>query len=123
MSLPRCAWQSILPSGNKRAKTCWERCATPVPAGILIPMADPAHIVPRRTVLKAATAATAVTAATGAALAAAAPATAASAAFRHGVASGDPLPDGILLWTRVTPTPDAVPGSGRGADVTVRWQV
>jgi alkaline phosphatase D len=87
-------------------------------------MADPAHIVPRRTVLKAATAATT---ATGVALAAAAPATGArvtaSAAFRHGVASGDPLPDGILLWTRVTPTPDATPGSGRGADVTVRWQV
>src|SRR4051812_43987022 len=85
-------------------------------------MADPAHIVPRRTVLKVASVATA---ATGAGLAAAAPATgaAASATFRHGVASGDPLPDGILLWTRVTPTPDAVPGSGRGADVTVRWQV
>jgi alkaline phosphatase D len=24
-------------------------------------------------------------------------------AFLHGVASGDPLPDGIVLWTRVTP--------------------
>ncbi|MGH3734080.1 MAG: alkaline phosphatase D family protein [Micromonosporaceae bacterium] len=43
--------------------------------------------------------------------------------FRHGVASGDPLPDGILLWTRVTPTPDAVPGSGLGEQVTVTWQV
>jgi alkaline phosphatase D len=32
-------------------------------------------------------------------------------------------PDGILLWTRVTPTPDAVPGSGRGADTAVRWEV
>lgn len=29
--------------------------------------------------------------------------------FQHGVASGDPLPDGILLWTRVTPTPAATP--------------
>src|SRR5262245_48603225 len=85
-------------------------------------MADPAHIVPRRTVLKAAGVATA---ATGAGLAAAAPATGATAnaTFRHGVASGDPLPDGILLWTRVTPSPDAVPGSGLGADVTVAWQV
>lgn len=34
-----------------------------------------------------------------------------------------PPPDGILLWTRVTPTPDAVPGSGRGADTAVRWEV
>ena len=41
-------------------------------------------------------------------------------AFLHGVASGDPLPDGILLWTRVTPTADAVPGSGQGPEpVTV----
>ncbi|MFI9718752.1 alkaline phosphatase D family protein [Streptomyces sp. NPDC052396] len=44
-------------------------------------------------------------------------------AFLHGVASGDPLPDGILLWTRVTPAPDAVPGSGRGPAVEVGWQV
>ncbi|WP_371496473.1 alkaline phosphatase [Kitasatospora sp. NBC_00374] len=43
--------------------------------------------------------------------------------FLHGLASGDPLPDGILLWTRVTPTPDAVPGSGRGPDVEVGWQL
>ncbi|MFF5717172.1 alkaline phosphatase D family protein [Streptomyces buecherae] len=44
-------------------------------------------------------------------------------AFPHGVASGDPLPDGVLLWTRVTPSPDAVPGSGRGAAVEVSWEV
>ncbi len=44
-------------------------------------------------------------------------------AFAHGVASGDPLPDGVLLWTRVTPSPDAVPGSGRGAAVEVTWEV
>ncbi len=44
-------------------------------------------------------------------------------AFLHGVASGDPLPDGILLWTRITPSPDAVPGSGLGPDVQVSWQV
>src|SRR5262245_8436106 len=25
--------------------------------------------------------------------------------FSHGVASGDPLPDGIVLWTRVSPEP------------------
>ncbi|MDQ8701527.1 alkaline phosphatase D family protein [Streptomyces sp. LHD-70] len=44
-------------------------------------------------------------------------------AFLHGVASGDPLPDGVLLWTRVTPTAEAVPGSGNGPDTTVRWEI
>ncbi|MGC0341483.1 alkaline phosphatase D family protein [Streptomyces sp. SLBN-8D4] len=74
----------------------------------------------RRTVVKAA-AATAVLAAP---LAAAWPAGAAEApAFLHGVASGDPLPDGILLWTRVTPTAEAVPGSGLGPDTEVGWVV
>ena len=37
--------------------------------------------------------------------------------FRHGVASGDPLTDRVILWTRTTPrveTPSAVP---------VRWIV
>src|SRR6266540_5495494 len=43
--------------------------------------------------------------------------------FLHGVASGDPLPTCVVLWTRVTPTPDALPGSGTGPVVTVRWQV
>lgn len=43
--------------------------------------------------------------------------------FAHGVASGDPLPDAVLLWTRVTPTPDATPGSGVGPTVTVSWEV
>lgn len=43
--------------------------------------------------------------------------------FAHGVASGDPLPDAILLWTRVTPTPDATPGSGVGPTVSVTWEV
>nr|WP_203723160.1 alkaline phosphatase D family protein [Streptomyces coelicoflavus] len=58
-------------------------------------------------------------------LAAALPAGAADAApaFLHGVASGDPLPDGILLWTRVTPVPEAVPGSGTGPDTEVSWIV
>jgi alkaline phosphatase D len=75
----------------------------------------------RRTVVKAA-AAGAVLAAP---LAAALPAGAADAApaFLHGVASGDPLPDGILLWTRVTPTPEAIPGSGAGPDTEVSWVV
>ncbi|MFH9428915.1 alkaline phosphatase D family protein [Streptomyces sp. NPDC017615] len=75
----------------------------------------------RRTVVKAA-AATAVLAGP---LASALPARAATAApvFRHGVASGDPLPDGVLLWTRVTPVPEAVPGSGVGPDTEVGWVV
>ncbi|WP_143218884.1 alkaline phosphatase D family protein [Actinokineospora bangkokensis] len=54
----------------------------------------------------------------GAASAAAGP-----AQFAHGVASGDPLPGGVLLWTRVTPTPEATPGSGVGPEVDVRWEV
>ncbi|MET7956723.1 alkaline phosphatase D family protein [Streptomyces sp. NPDC005317] len=74
----------------------------------------------RRTVVKAA----AATAVAGSVLAAATSARAAGGpAFLHGVASGDPLPDGILLWTRVTPAPDAVPGSGLGADTPVVWEI
>ncbi|MGI5449295.1 alkaline phosphatase D family protein [Streptomyces sp. CA-243310] len=44
-------------------------------------------------------------------------------AFLHGIASGDPLPDGVLLWTRVTPSPEAVPGSGLGPATAVGWEV
>ena len=39
------------------------------------------------------------------------------------MASGDPTPDRVVLWTRVTPTEAAQPGSGKGPRVTVRWQV
>ena len=39
----------------------------------------------------------------------------AGASFVHGVASGDPSPTGVLIWTRVTPSNDA--------DVEVAWQV
>ncbi|GGW59281.1 alkaline phosphatase D family protein [Streptomyces griseoloalbus] len=84
--------------------------------------ADPDSLSPRRrTVVKAA----AATAALAGPLAASLPARAATPApaFLHGVASGDPLPDGILLWTRVTPTPEATPGSGRGPDTEVSWTV
>ncbi|MEH0469621.1 alkaline phosphatase D family protein [Streptomyces sp. B21-097] len=74
----------------------------------------------RRTVVKAA-AATAVLAGP---LLAALPARAAEApVFLHGLASGDPLPDGVLLWTRVTPTAEAIPGSGLGPDTAVSWVV
>ncbi|MGA8255449.1 MAG: alkaline phosphatase D family protein [Nocardioides sp.] len=48
---------------------------------------------------------------------------AAEAPFVHGVASGDPLPDAVVLWTRVTPNRQARPGSGRGPAVTVTWEV
>jgi alkaline phosphatase D len=79
----------------------------------------------RRSVLRAgATTAGVVLGATATTLnAAATAATADEPVFAHGVASGDPLPDAVLLWTRVTPTPDATPGSGTGPTVTVTWEV
>ena len=43
--------------------------------------------------------------------------------FRHGVASGDPMPSRVVIWTRVTPTAAATPGSGKGPSVEVRWEV
>ncbi|TFE38218.1 alkaline phosphatase [Streptomyces sp. ICN441] len=43
--------------------------------------------------------------------------------FRHGVASGDPLPDAVVLWTRLTPTADALPGSGTGPTVRLEWEI
>ncbi|MBT2530437.1 alkaline phosphatase D family protein [Streptomyces sp. ISL-99] len=79
----------------------------------------------RRTVVKA-VAATAVSVPVVAGTSAGAAAAAVAAQgpeFLHGVASGDPLPDGVLLWTRITPIPEAVPGSGKGPDVTVNWEV
>ena len=43
--------------------------------------------------------------------------------FKHGVASGDPLPGNVIIWTRVTPTAASLAGSGKGPQVGVRWQV
>lgn len=43
--------------------------------------------------------------------------------FAHGIASGDPKPDRVVIWTRVTPTADSTPGSGRGPAVTVEWEM
>ena len=43
--------------------------------------------------------------------------------FMHGVASGDPTPTSVILWTRVTVSPEATPGSGIGADAPVGWEV
>ncbi|MFF0220023.1 alkaline phosphatase D family protein [Streptomyces vinaceus] len=77
----------------------------------------------RRTVVLGAAAAAALTPLAGLGTAGAARAAARGPAFLHGVASGDPLPDGVLLWTRVTPAPEAVPGSGLGDAVTVGWEI
>jgi len=45
--------------------------------------------------------------------------------FTLGVASGDPLPDSVVLWTRLAPWPTNADGQGGmpNADVTVEWQV
>lgn len=43
--------------------------------------------------------------------------------FRLGVASGEPLPDGVVLWTRLAPKPLEI-GAGMGpAPVAVAWEV
>ncbi|WP_378731729.1 alkaline phosphatase D family protein [Nocardia brasiliensis] len=72
----------------------------------------------RRTLLKGGAAALTATA-----LLTPAAAHATAGVFRHGVASGDPLPDGVILWTRVTVSDDATPGSGVGEPASVRWEV
>ena len=41
----------------------------------------------------------------------------AAAHFTHGIASGDPLADRVILWTRV------LPGSGNAEAVPCTWQV
>ncbi|KQS71495.1 alkaline phosphatase [Modestobacter sp. Leaf380] len=43
--------------------------------------------------------------------------------FGFGVASGDPTATDVLLWTRVTPSRPALPGSGRGPGSRVDWEV
>ncbi len=44
--------------------------------------------------------------------------------FSHGVASGDPAAGGVVIWTRVTPTAEATPGSRVGPKrMDVEWQV
>jgi len=76
----------------------------------------------RRTVLKTTAAAAAATAATGTIAMSEADA-ATNRYFRHGVASGDPRPTSVVLWTRLTPTEAATPGSGKGPQAAVSWQV
>jgi alkaline phosphatase D len=49
--------------------------------------------------------------------------------FEHGVASGDPLPEGVILWTRVTPEPppealaQASKGGGDDDSIEVWWEM
>lgn len=88
------------------------------------------HEFSRRSLLRGLAATTATTA-TAAATAVALPAATAGAQsqptgdlpFLHGVASGDPLPTSVILWTRVTPDRDALPGSTLGAATAVRWEL
>ncbi|MGC5798600.1 alkaline phosphatase D family protein [Sphingomonas sp. NFX23] len=43
--------------------------------------------------------------------------------FTLGVASGDPLPDGFVIWTRLAPEPQTPDGGMPPHDVAVRWEV
>lgn len=43
--------------------------------------------------------------------------------FSLGVASGDPTPDGGVLWTRLAPRPLEPEGGNDGRRITVRWEV
>jgi len=45
--------------------------------------------------------------------------------FRLGIASGEPAPESVVLWTRLAPEPLAADGHGGmpAADVPVEWQV
>ncbi|MFI6078444.1 alkaline phosphatase D family protein [Actinoplanes sp. NPDC051343] len=45
--------------------------------------------------------------------------------FRLGIASGDPAPDSVVLWTRLAPSPLDADGQGGmpDADVPVDWQI
>lgn len=43
--------------------------------------------------------------------------------FTFGVASGEPLPDGMVLWTRIAPKPLQADGGMTRHCVPVRWQV
>ncbi|MGK8556754.1 alkaline phosphatase D family protein [Nocardia gipuzkoensis] len=72
----------------------------------------------RRTLLRGGAAAATATAVFGAGRAGAE-----TSVFRHGVASGDPLPGGVIIWTRVTVSDAATPGSGLGAPANVRWEI
>lgn len=86
-------------------------------------MTPTSRALPRRTLLASGAAATAVAGLTAPDAVARASAGPAHAVFQHGVASGDPRPRRVVLWTRVTPTREAKPGSGLGPAVDVRWEI
>ncbi|GAA1480520.1 alkaline phosphatase D family protein [Gordonia sinesedis] len=81
----------------------------------------------RRAVLRAGAIATAAVAGAGAAqrvgTAVAGPPDAHRTVFAHGIASGDPMPDRVILWTRITAVPAATPGSGAGPASDVVWEI
>ena len=86
----------------------------------------PIDVLSRRTLLKGGAAGLAAVLARGLSPEAARAAVedgARSGVFGFGVASGDPTATEVLLWTRVTPVPDATPGSGRGPASRVEWEV
>ncbi|TNC23559.1 alkaline phosphatase D family protein [Amycolatopsis alkalitolerans] len=72
----------------------------------------------RRRVLLGGAAALGVAALTGVAMP-----TGRRAMFSLGVASGDPLPDGVVLWTRLAPDPLTLDGGLPDRPVPVEWQV
>ena len=43
--------------------------------------------------------------------------------FQLGVASGDPLPDGFVIWTRLAPNPLEIGHGMPSAAVPVKWEV
>lgn len=43
--------------------------------------------------------------------------------FRAGIASGEPLPDGVVLWTRLVTDPTAMDAGMSPAPVRVRWEI
>ena len=43
--------------------------------------------------------------------------------FRIGVGSGDPLPESVVLWTRLAPEPLTPDGGMSEETVSVRWEV
>lgn len=43
--------------------------------------------------------------------------------FTLGVASGDPLPDSVILWTRLAPKPLELDGGMGKASATVEWEI
>jgi alkaline phosphatase D len=43
--------------------------------------------------------------------------------FKMGIASGDPLPDSVILWTRLAPQPLELDGGMGKASATVEWEI